>query len=102
MRPQALIIFIILLTVIFSGCTQKQRDMNAAKDQAVACYKSFLDNSALREDRTYFSIKPKSAVLNVDEYRIIVKAEYPTEIEPKCAQIVIRAGNCTAVQSADC
>ena len=102
MRHLTIFALIILAAVIFTGCTQKQKEMNTARDQAVACYKSFLDNSAFSEDKAYFSIKAKSSVLNVNEYRIIVKAEYPTEKEPKCAQVVIKAGNCTGIQNADC
>jgi len=92
----------ILAVIVLAGCTQKQKDTNAAKNAAIACYKGFLDNSAVSDDRTYFSIKAKSAVLNVDEWRVIVKAEYPTEKEPKCAQVVVRNLNCTDIQKADC
>ena len=102
MRHKALFILIILAAVILSGCTQKQKDMNAAKDLAESCYKTFLDSSAVKDDSAYFSIKAKSGVLNVNEYRVIVKAEYPTEKEPKCAQVVIKSGNCTDIQDADC
>jgi len=102
MRHKIIFILIVALAIVLAGCTQKQKDTNAAKRMAESCYKTFLDNSAVKEDSSYFSIKAKSAVLNVDEWRVIVKAEYPTEKEPKCGQIVLKAGSCTNIQNADC
>jgi len=102
MRQKILLALIVLAAVLLAGCTQKQRDTNAAKNLAISCYKTFLDNSAVKEDKAYFSIKAKSAVLNVDEWRVIVRAEYPTEKEPKCAQVVIKNNACTDIQNANC
>lgn len=96
------LVTVLLVTISLSACTQRQKETTSAKRLAEACYKNFLDNSAVKEDRTYFSIKAKSAVLNVDEWRVIVKAEYPTKKEPKCAQIVIKNNECVDVQNADC